>query len=245
MFRRGLLIVAGVLAASACATTQRDANGPLILPGFLDLPLQEGQWISVHATAYPFRFASVEAVDRSEIEPTPYVATMQASGWRKLRENPLSSGPTYARGEGDGRECVMVDGGLTITFDAPVPPRWTVKLQQVECELVQTLWPGVVNLPVVPGNWVDLHTPTSTRIITTEGFRQRMFDVYVEDLRRLEWKAVESGGSAIAMRRSEGGPCLGVRHYKARTTQLNMIDFHLVPGVEPCSLPPSPEETSR
>lgn len=141
-------------------------------------------------------------------------------------------------------ECVAVGGGLTITTHSPQPPYRTVTFQQALCKLERLIFPSAVDLPVVPGNWVEAHTDEFAQVITTEGFRQRMFDVYVEELEGMGWKAVGYGAGAVAMRLGAGGPCLGIRHYKAGASRLDLIDFHLVLGSESCSLPPAPEEAT-
>jgi hypothetical protein len=233
--------LAGFSILFGCASAVAQSPNT-ILPGFLDLPLRGGQVITVHGVDYPFRFASISSVDRDEqIGPEPYVDALRALGWTDSRVPGLHDGVDLYRGEGADMECLKVGGGLTITTHSVQPPHWTVTFQQWPCLGERLLFPGLVDLEVVPGNWVEAHTDKFARIITTEGFRQRMFEVYVEELERMGWGAVEQRAEAVLMRRGADRPCLGVLHYKDGSSRLNLVDFHFSPAGEPCSLPPARE----
>lgn len=54
--RRTALVCFSMLFSCTSVAPQ---SGDTILPGFLDLPLQDGQVITVHGVTYPFRFASI------------------------------------------------------------------------------------------------------------------------------------------------------------------------------------------
>ena len=228
---------AGLILA-ACVNKQKMTQGAdLILPGFLDLSLLSGQTLLNQSTAYPYRLASIQDGARAGIEP--YLKILRARGWVEQELEPWEGEAKVLRhGAGAGAECVLATQGLTFTADGPPGsvPYYSIQFQQWPCRSDRFIFPNSVDLPIVPGNWLDEQSESFARIITTEGSRKRMFDVYVEELEKKAWTTVISGTDAVVMRRGADGPCLGVMHYQSSRSRLNLIEFNLAPDAAMCSL---------
>jgi hypothetical protein len=232
---QAFLLVVGCSTADAPAT---DA----ILPGFLDLHLKSGWRLVTQEPSYPFRFAQVIRNDQSqEIEGEPYVDLLHRAGWV---DKPAATWPgalVLQRGQGSDAACVRVGWGLMVGAEIPRGYSYFASFQQWPCSIERFIFPGLVDLPLIPGNWLEAQSTSVSRIITTEGFRQTMFDDYVESLTKMSWVVVASGTNAVAMKR-EGGPCLGVIHFKATGSDLNVVEFRLSSAADACPLPTAAAE---
>ncbi|MEQ1780265.1 MAG: hypothetical protein ABMA14_02815 [Hyphomonadaceae bacterium] len=230
---------------SGCVSSAAAQKVEIVLPGLLDLPLAVGQKVE-QATSYPFRFASIEAQNPSlsEIRMDSYLSLLRTRGWIE-RASEYGDTLVLSRGEGDTEQCVAASSGLVIPTEGFRPPYYSIRFQQRSCTSERFIFPDQVDLSIVPGNWLDFQSTSLARIITTEGFRERMFDVYVAGLKEMAWRIAESEASAAVMQQSPSGPCLGIRHYKSEETQLNLIEFRFEPLPRLCSIRSMRENTQR
>jgi len=198
-----------------------------------------GQRVEVHSTAYPYRSAFITALNNTdEISVEPYIESLLTKGWvHHGNTDGTSDGTVLRRDEGD--ECVLASGGLTINSHGGRGAYYSVHFQQWECEYDRSLLPGTVDLARTPGFWLETNTQSFAKIITTEGFRERSFEIYRSELEGSGWMAVAQGPSEVGMRRTQTatGPCLTLRHYKEKQSGLNLVELEFSESAKPCPTP--------
>src|SRR5262249_12555160 len=143
-----------------------------ILPGFLDLPLKPGWRLVNQGISYPFRSAHVIRSDRrQEIDGEPYVDLLHKSGWVDKPAATVPGALVLQRGQGSDAACVRVGWGLMVGAEIPRGYSYFASFQQWPCSIERFIFPGPVDLPLIPGNWLEAQSTSLSRIITTEGFR--------------------------------------------------------------------------